>query len=139
MKPEKQRTLYGSLITALTILAVHATLQLAVAGHDMGLEGMKKGRTRTDTIAVPEMQCGLCEGKIKKTLMKLKGVIAVSADADADQVVVTYDPRRITTARIERAIAGAGYDAGHARTTAAAQRALPACCQPGGHDTGADH
>lgn len=109
------------------------TLLLA-SGAYAGTEGNLKKKSQTDTISVPEMQCGMCEMKISKTLKKLEGVSSVSADAEADEVVVTYDPEVVSREDIENTIAGAGYDAGEAKTTTAAQAKLHACCRPGSHE-----
>lgn len=99
-----------------------------------GTEGALKKESRTDTVSVPEMQCGMCEMRISKTLKKLKGVSSVSADAETDKVVVVYDPEVLSLADIEEAIAGAGYDAGEVKTTKAAQAKLHGCCRPGAHE-----
>lgn len=86
---------------------------------------------RTDTISVPHMQCGMCEMTISKRLKKVDGVTEVEADAEANTVVVTYDPAKVRLATLEKAIAEAGYDAGNTETTAAAQAKLHGCCKPG--------
>jgi len=89
-----------------------------------------KEKTHTDTIAVPDMQCGMCEKRISKTLKKIEGVKGVRADAEIKQVIVDYDASRVTRQRIEEAIAGIGYDAGAARATVEARKSLPSCCLP---------
>ena len=86
---------------------------------------------RTDTISVPDMQCGMCESRISKRLKKVEGVTGVEADAEANTVVVTYDPAKVTLAKLEKAIAEVGYDAGDTETTTAAQAKLHGCCKPG--------
>jgi copper chaperone CopZ len=86
---------------------------------------------RTDTISVPDMQCGMCEHRISKRLMKVEGVTTVEADAEANTVVVTYAPSKVTKAKLEKAIAEVGYDAGDTETTTDAQAKLHACCKPG--------
>lgn len=86
----------------------------------------------TDTISVPEMQCGMCEMNISKALKPMKGISHVEADSESDIVIVTYDPKTVTRAAIEEAIAGAGYDAGEHTTTKEAQMGLHGCCRPSG-------
>lgn len=85
---------------------------------------------RTDTIAVPHMQCGMCEVTISKRLKKVEGVSGVEADAEANLVIVTYDPSKTSRTKLEKAIARAGYDAGSAKTTKKAQAKLHGCCRP---------
>lgn len=116
-----------------TLLAA-VVMAAAAQGAHAGTGGDLKAGERTDTIAVPEMQCGMCESRIEKTVKELKGVSTVAADAEANRVIVTYNPKSVSRESIEKAIAGAGYDAGRASTTAAAQAKLHACCRPGAHD-----
>lgn len=87
-------------------------------------------KTRTDTIDVPDMQCGMCEKRIAKTLQKIDGVESVEADAETKWVIVNYDAGQVTRQRIEEAIARVGYDAGSAKTTTKARESLPGCCLP---------
>ena len=94
----------------------------------------KKKPSRTDTIAVPEMQCGMCESTIKKAVKKLEGISSVSADAEANRVIVTYNPNTVSRSSIEQTIAASGYSAGEAETTTEAQAKLHGCCRPGSHD-----
>ena len=89
-----------------------------------------KKKSRTDTIAVPEMQCGMCEERIETALEKMKGVTSATADAEANHVIVRYNPSTTTRAKLEKAIANVGYDAGSHETTAAAQAKLHGCCKP---------
>jgi copper chaperone CopZ len=86
-------------------------------------------KVRTDTIAVPGMQCGMCEETISRKLRSLGGVRNVSADAEGKRVIVTYDPARVTRRSIGRTIAAVGYDTGSARATTKAKAALPECCR----------
>lgn len=118
-----------------TFLALTAVLLVLGAGSaaarsGAGEHGTAARKLRTDTIAVPAMQCGMCEERITERLRKIAAIRSVHADAEAKRVVVTYDPRRIRLAEIERRVAAIGYDAGGARAVADAQRALPMCCRP---------
>jgi len=128
------KSIGASCLVAFVVIAASATSRPLMADHRSTVVNTRKGGTRTDTIAVPDMQCTSCEKIIKGALMKLRGIVTVRADAEANRVVVTYDSRRIQRRRIEQAIAQAGYDAGSARTTPARQQELPMCCRPGAHD-----
>lgn len=97
-------------------------------------QGAEKSGDRTDTITVPEMQCGMCESRIEKAVKGLKGITSVSADAEANRVIVTYNPKSVSRSTIEKSIAEVGYDAGETPTTTTAQAKLPGCCRPGAHD-----
>ncbi len=99
-----------------------------------GTGEMQKKKERTITVSVPQMQCGMCEERIEKALKKIDGVVSVEADAEADTVVVTYNPEKTSRKSIEREIADLGYDAGEKKAKAEAQAKLPGCCKPGGHE-----
>lgn len=118
-------------------LAAVAVLFIVVASIAQATTGQRtdvRNKTlRTDTISVPEMQCGSCEMKLSKALGSLAGVTEVAADAEANTVIVTYDPAKISRAALVKKIAATGYAAGDRPANAAAQKALPKCCQPGGH------
>ena len=94
---------------------------------------LRKEKMRTDTISVPQMQCGSCEERIAGRLAKLSGVATATADAEAKHVIVTYSPRKVKLEKITKEIAATGYNAGNEQTTAELQAKLPRCCQPGGH------
>lgn len=90
--------------------------------------------TVTDTIRVPEIQCGMCESKIQKALKKSAFVSSVEADAENDVVVVAYDNSKAKRADIEKLIAMTGYATENIPADKAAQAALHGCCQPGAHE-----
>lgn len=117
--------------------ALSLTLLLGVVISGEGIAGeagnLKKGE-QTDSISVPEMQCGMCEMRIEKGLKKIKGVKSISADAEANIVVVTYNSKKTSREKLEEAIAALGYDAGDHEADAEKQASLPGCCRPGGHE-----
>ncbi len=118
-----------------TLLALTATTLFfgvgsAFAHTDGDVYANGKQKSRTDTIAVPQMQCGMCEERLVGALEKVAGISKVSADAEMKQVIVTYNPRTITRAAIEGRIVAVGYDTGAMQTTAVAQKSLPMCCRP---------
>lgn len=124
-----RKTLYLAILSLVTGLVWNASLPTYAKAEPVSEAFVALYKARTDTIAVPGMQCGMCEEKISKKLKSLHGVQEVSADAEGKQVIVTYDSRRISQRSIERAIAEAGYDAGSARATAKVKAALPGCCR----------
>lgn len=87
-------------------------------------------RMRTDTITVPSMQCDMCEQRIREKLKGVPGIHKVVANSDTKRVVVTYEPEGIWISHIEKLIAEVGYDAGKAKASETAKRALPGCCRP---------
>lgn len=115
----------GTLVAALTLIITALSSSSMMAGLET-----KKPPMRTDTISVPEIQCGMCENRIEKVVGALEGVASVTADAASDRVIVTYDRRKVLRIKIERTIAAAGYDAGNVSADAVAQEKLHACCKP---------
>lgn len=117
-----------SITLALGLLALTSTAATGFSGDVASVESFVG--VRTDTISVPDMQCGMCEEKISAKLKGVKGIKSVAADAEAKRVIVTYDPRKVKRGAIERSIARVGYSAGSAKAAKKAQMALPGCCRP---------
>lgn len=64
----------------------------------------------SETIAVSGMHCGCCERRLSTALTRHEGVIKASADHQAGQVRVRYDPDRVSPADVEERIRTAGYE-----------------------------
>ena len=65
---------------------------------------------QTVTFHVEGMACERCSGRLQAALLKLDGVAAADADHRAKQVVVRFDPTRMTAARIKARIEEAGFE-----------------------------
>lgn len=63
------------------------------------------------TLTAPDISCGHCVATVKEAVGNLDGVRQVDADAETKRVAVTFDPSRVSLARIEAALAEAGYPA----------------------------
>jgi len=87
----------------------------------------------TTTIDLPTLQCGMCKKTIEGKMKGMKGLESIKVDVEESNAVVTYDPKVLTVAKIEKAIAAIGYDANETRADRRAQRKLDKCCQPGAH------
>ena len=59
----------------------------------------------------------------------MDGVSEVAVDMDVKVVSVTYDATRTSVASLEKAIAGAGYQANQAVADSAVYANLPDCCK----------
>jgi len=64
----------------------------------------------TAEIAVGGMTCTGCEGAIGSTLLALEGVATCTASFEKSQVIVSYDPTLMDSARLTDAIRALGYD-----------------------------
>jgi len=63
-------------------------------------------RTRLN---IPDMSCGHCEVRIRKTLTALPGFRDLFVDLEARRVDLDYDDSRLDLARIRQALAEEDY------------------------------
>ena len=64
---------------------------------------------RTTTLAVENMTCGTCPIVVKKALERVPGVTSTSVDFDKKTATVTFDPDKVTSARLTQATSEAGF------------------------------
>ena len=69
------------------------------------------GRLVELDVAVGNMHCEHCVDTIRKGLLAIEGIEAVSGDASNKRVSVSYRPEAIGPEGIRRAIRAHGYDA----------------------------
>lgn len=93
------------------------------------VSGCSTAETRTARINVPTAQCMMCANKIEEALKKVDGVSEAAVDMDVKVVNVTYDATRTSVASLEKAIAGAGYQANQAVADSTVYANLPDCCK----------
>ena len=67
-------------------------------------------RELTAGLAVPEMDCPSCAGKVDNALERVDGVVEVALNPTAGTATVTYDADRTTESDVIAAIEGAGYE-----------------------------
>ena len=60
-------------------------------------------------LTVTGMTCGGCESAVKRALQQVEGVEDVSASHAANLVGVTYDPDKVTRAKVKEKIEALGY------------------------------
>jgi copper chaperone CopZ len=65
--------------------------------------------TETLTLKVTGMTCGGCENAVKRALARLEGVGDVSASHVDEQVIVAFDPARVSPDAIKARIGAIGY------------------------------
>lgn len=78
-------------------------------------------------------QCGDCKQRIETAMNQTKGVIYAELNEDTKVLEVKYKTKSIDVATLQKALNLIGYDADDKKADATAQKALPLCCQPGGH------
>ena len=73
-------------------------------------------------------ECGMCKKKIEKAA-KTAGASYAVWNVDSKQLTVKYNSTSTDKAKIEQAIANAGYDTPDYKATEAAYNNLDECCQ----------
>ena len=66
---------------------------------------------QTFTFDVSGMTCGGCTGSVQRVLSKIGGVNHANVTLQPGVASVVADPERVTSAQIEAAITGLGYEA----------------------------
>jgi copper chaperone CopZ len=70
----------------------------------------------------------MCEVTIEKAA-RLEGVESADWDADTKELLLKYDPKKVTPEAVQKAIAAEGYDTEAFRGDNKAYSDLPQCCQ----------
>ena len=78
-------------------------------------------------------QCGDCKDRIETALNQSKGVVYAELNLETKVVEIKYNSKKTDVATLKKALNAIGYDADEQKADPAAQKALPLCCQPGGH------
>ncbi|HYO20835.1 MAG TPA: hypothetical protein VER36_00430 [Flavisolibacter sp.] len=84
-------------------------------------------QAKTEKIKVSG-ECGMCKAKIEKAA-KSAGASYALWDADSKVLTVKYNNTSANTAKIEKAVAGVGYDTEHVKATDEAYNGLHGCCK----------
>ncbi len=67
------------------------------------------GPPQTATLAVENMTCSTCPIVVKKALERVAGVTSTSVDFDKKTATVTFDPDKVTSAKLTQATTEAGF------------------------------
>ncbi len=89
----------------------------------------KPADTATTAIDVKGAKCQMCVDAITGAVKKVNGVHSADVDLDTKVATVSYDPALVTVAKLEKAIAGAGYNANAVRRDKKAYERLCPCCK----------
>jgi len=84
-------------------------------------------KAKTETIPVSG-NCGMCKSKIEKAA-KTAGAEDAKWDVDAKVLTVKYNSSTTNAAKIQNAVAAAGYDTRDVKATTEAYDKLHGCCQ----------
>lgn len=84
-------------------------------------------QSKKETIAV-NGNCGMCKSNIEKAA-KSAGAADASWDAETKSLTVTYASASANAAKIQQAVAAAGYDTKDVKASDAAYNKLHGCCK----------
>lgn len=98
------------------LLVVAVAVAVAMGGaHAMAILWPLPVRAQATTarvrLHVDGMHCATCPITVRLVLRRLPGVHEAAVSAATKRAMVVYDPRRVTPARMVRAITDAGYRA----------------------------
>jgi len=82
---------------------------LSLLGLSFGACAAFAAAPRTVTLAVDNMTCGTCPIVVHKALERVPGVSATAIDLKKKTATVTFDPDKVTAARLARATTEAGF------------------------------
>ncbi|MCI6074690.1 MAG: heavy-metal-associated domain-containing protein [Prevotella sp.] len=100
-------------LTMLAVMAMSVAAQAKTVKTSFKVDGM----------------CDMCEARIEKAAKSCKGVLSASWSQKTRQLTLVYDNAKTTPAKVQKAIAAAGHDAGSVKASNAAYNKLPSCCR----------
>ena len=93
----------------------------------IGIANFVSAQKQTETIKVSG-ECGMCKSKIEKAA-KSAGASFAEWNVDKKVLTVKYNSSSTNTAKIEQAVANAGYDTQNIKATEEAYNKLHGCCK----------
>jgi len=73
-------------------------------------------------------KCGMCKTRIEKTAL-VTGVSKAVWDAKSKKLSLTYDPAKVKTDAIMKALAAVGHDTDKYKASDKVYNSLPGCCK----------
>jgi copper chaperone CopZ len=74
-------------------------------------------------------KCGMCETRIEKASMSVKGVESAEWNKETGVVEVKYNPEKTDLDKIQKAVAKAGHDTESRTANDKVYEKLPECCK----------
>ncbi len=74
-------------------------------------------------------KCGMCETRIEKAALSVKGVESAEWDKETGNIAVEYDSEKADKDKIQKAIAKAGHDTELYTANDKVYEKLPGCCK----------
>ena len=96
---------------------------------------MATAYSQSDTIQIKtSAQCSMCKKKLEHDIVYTKGIKSADLDLKTKQLMVIYNPEKISPDKIRKAVSMIGYDADSIPADPKAYKNLNDCCKKGGHD-----
>lgn len=73
-------------------------------------------------------KCSMCKTRIEKAAT-VTGVSKAVWDSKTQKLSLTYDPAKVKTDAVKKALAAVGHDAGAFKSTDKVYNSLPGCCK----------
>lgn len=99
---------------SIAILFILQTFFMACSGNNSqnNQTGLNEGEVKSIEIPIEGMSCMSCVANVKKTLTSIDGVIKVNASLQDKNATIKYDPEKVTSEQMKKAINKIGYKAG---------------------------
>tara|TARA_B100000963_G_scaffold218904_1_gene190873 strand:+ start:94 stop:435 length:342 start_codon:yes stop_codon:yes gene_type:complete len=95
----------------------------------LGVVAQEKQKKRTKAQFTVHGNCEMCEKRIEKAALSLKGVKLADWDIPSNQISLIYNPQKVDLVTIHESIAAVGYDTSEAKAKKEDYNELPKCCQ----------
>ena len=95
----------------------------------LGVVAQGKQKKRTKAQFTVHGNCEMCEKRIEKAALSVKGVKLANWDIPSNQISLIYNPQKADLATIHKSIASIGYDTSEAKAEEVDYNELPKCCQ----------
>lgn len=94
----------------------------------LAIAGAAQAKTVKTTFAVGGA-CEMCKARIEKTASAVPGVVSAKWSKSTKKLALVYDNKKTTPAKVQKALAAVGHDAGKVKASNAVYNKLPGCCK----------
>lgn len=95
----------------------------------LGMVAQEKQKKNTKAQFTVHGNCEMCEKRIEKAALSVKGVKSADWDIPSNQISLIYNPKKVDLETIHTSIAAKGHDTSEAKAKEEDYNELPKCCQ----------
>ena len=95
----------------------------------LGMVAQGKQKKNTKAQFTVYGNCEMCEKRIEKAALSVKGVKLADWDIPSNQISLIYNPNKVDLKTIHSSIAAEGYETSEAKAREEDYYELPKCCQ----------